>query len=105
MIRSYFGSKWVRCQCADCRELGRFLSDPQTKTLRLPLAEPRRKHLHRVIDEKKLDTTHVTERKGRPFTLVWTKTKASYERALKVYRVDLDHLAKIQKILEWHEQL
>jgi predicted 2-oxoglutarate/Fe(II)-dependent dioxygenase YbiX len=67
------------CRCSDCKELSRFLEDPNTKTLRLPLAEQRRQHLHRVIDEKKLDTTHVTERRGRPYTLVCTKTIASYE--------------------------
>src|SRR5581483_5184534 len=90
------------CNCADCTELSRFLKDPHTPTLRLPLAEARRRHLHQVIDRKKLDTTHVTERRGRPYTLVCTKTKASYERALHAYQVDLDHLAKIRKMLAWH---
>ncbi len=93
------------CNCADCQELSRFLKDPNTPTLRLPLAEARRRHLHQVIDTKKLDTTHVTERRGRPYTLVCTKTKASYERALNAYHVDLDHLAKIRKMLAWHEGL
>lgn len=93
------------CDCADCKELSRFLKDPNAKALRLPLAQDRRRHLHQVIDGKKLDTTHVTERSGRPYTLVCTKTKASYERALKAHQVDLDHLAKIRKLLEWHEGL
>lgn len=93
------------CNCADCQELSRFLKDRNAPTLRLPLAEPRRRHLHQVIDGKKLDTTHVTERKGRPYALVCTKTKASYERALEAHRVDLDHLAKVRKLLEWHEGL
>jgi hypothetical protein len=90
------------CKCADCRELSRFLNDPDQETLRLPLAQDRRRHLHGIIDHQKLDTTHVTERRGRPYTLVCTKTKASYERALKAHRVDLDHLAKIQKLLKWN---
>jgi hypothetical protein len=93
------------CDCADCKELSRFLKDASAKTLRLPLAQDRRRHLHQVIDGNKLDTTHVTERRGRPYTLVCTKTKASYERALKAHRVDLDHLAKIRKLLDWHEGL
>lgn len=75
------------------------------KTLRLPLAQHRRQHLHQVIDNKKLDTTHTTERRGRPYTLVCTKSKASYERALKAHHVDLDHLAKVRGLLEWHEGL
>src|SRR5262249_38074370 len=64
------------CDCADCKELSRFLKDPKAETLRLPLAEPRRRHLHHVIDGRKLDTTHVTERRGRPATLASSKTKA-----------------------------
>jgi hypothetical protein len=93
------------CGCADCKELSRFLKDPTTQTLRLPLATERRQHLHRVIDEQKLDATHVTERRGRPYTLVCTKTTASYEEALKAHQVDLDHLAKVRKLRAWHERL
>lgn len=88
------------CGCADCKELSRFLRDPNTPVLRLPLAEQRRRHLHHVIDSKKLDTTHVTERRGRPYTLVCTKTKASYERAVEAHHLDLDHRAKIHKLLD-----
>lgn len=93
------------CDCADCRELSRFLDDPNQQTLRLPIHERRRQHLHHVIDGKKLDTTHVTERRGRPYTLVCTKTRASYERALEAHHVDLDHLEKIGKLLAWHAGL
>jgi predicted 2-oxoglutarate/Fe(II)-dependent dioxygenase YbiX len=93
------------CNCADCKVLSRFLDDPDAKALRLPLAEPRRRHLHRVIDNRKLDTTHVTERRGRPYTLVFTKTSASYERAVKAHEVDLDQLDKVRKVCEWHEGL
>lgn len=93
------------CDCADCTELSRFLKDANTKTLRLPLAQNRRQHLHQVIENRKLDTTHVTERRGRPFTLVCIKTKASYERALQAHHVDLDHLAKVRKLLDWHSGL
>jgi hypothetical protein len=34
--------------------------------IRVPIAKQRRLHLHQVIDRKKLDCTHVTERKGPP---------------------------------------
>ena len=93
------------CTCADCKELSRFLNDPNTKTLRLPLHQHRRQHLHQVIDGKKLDTTHVTERRGRPYTLVCTKTQASHERAVKSHQVDLDHRKQIGNLLKWHEGL
>ncbi len=95
----------IGCNCADCKELGRFLKDPNAQTGRFPLAESRRQHLHHIIDQKKLDTTHATERKGRPYTLVCTKTQASYERALQAHRVDLDHQAKIRQLAAWHEEL
>jgi hypothetical protein len=93
------------CNCADCKELSRFLNDPRAQTLRLPLAEQRRRHLHQVIDRRKLDTTHVTERRGRPYTLVCTKTRASYERAVEAHHIDLDQLAKIREVFAWHEGL
>lgn len=93
------------CDCADCRELSRYLDDPNMETLRLPIHERRRQHLHQIIDKKKLDTTHVTERRGRPYTLVCTKTRASYERVMEAHHVDLDHLKKIGKLLAWHAGL
>jgi hypothetical protein len=93
------------CKCSLCSQLSHFLEDPCAQTLRLPLAKERRQHLHQIIERGQLDTTHVTERRGRPFTLVCTKNKASYERALKAHRVDLDQLAKIGRLLAWHESL
>jgi hypothetical protein len=93
------------CTCADCKELNRFFKDPNAKTLRLPLSKERRQHLHQVIDGKMLDATHTTERVGRPYTLVLTKTQASYDRALKAHEADLGHLAKIRKLFSWHDSL
>lgn len=93
------------CKCGDCKELSRFLDDPNTHTLRLPLAEGRRQHLHQVIDGRRLDTSHVTERRGRPYTLVCTKTQASYERALKAHHVDLVQQEQIRNLLDWHDAL
>ncbi len=103
-------SDWQRkgdtgCSCEDCKVLSQFLQNPNESVIRMPLAEQRRKHLHRVIDRKKLDTTHITSRYGRPFTLVCTKTKASYERAMKSHRSDLNHLARFQLVLDWHNGL
>lgn len=93
------------CDCADCKELIRFLKDPDAETLRLPLAAPRREHLHQIIQRNKIDATDFTERRGRPYTLVCIKTNASYERALQTHQIDLDHLAKIRQLLEWHKSL
>lgn len=95
----------TRCKCEDCQELSRFLKDPKTETLRLPLAQERRRHLHQVIDNNKLDTTHVTERRGRPYTLVLTKTHASYDEASKAHQVDLDQLDKMREVQAWAARL
>ena len=98
-------SSTISCKCADCTELSRFLRDPNTQILRFPLAKQRRQHLHNIIDGNKLDTTHVTEHLGSPHTLVCTKTQTSYERELQAHHVDLDQLAKLRDIVDWHQSL
>ncbi len=95
----------ISCNCADCVELSRFLKDPNTQTLRFPLAKQRRQHLHNIIGGNKLDTTHVTVHCGSPHILVCTKTQDSYERALQAHQVDLDQLAKLRDMVDWHDSL
>lgn len=85
----------LSCSCGDCRRLSVFLSNPDQKQSRFPLAKERRKHLHRIIDANRCDLTHVTERRGRPFTLVCTKTTASYKVACKIYERELQNLSRI----------
>lgn len=85
----------LSCSCGDCHALSAFLANPEQKQGRFPLAKERRKHLHQIIDANRCDLTHVTERRGRPFTLVCTKTTASYEDACKVHARDLQNLSRI----------
>jgi len=93
------------CTCRDCQELGRFLADPNRTSFRLALAKQRRQHLHDVIDQRRLDTSHVTERKGSPFTLVFTKNMASFERARDAFHLVLEQLAKVRELCEWLNDL
>ena len=93
------------CKCRDCGELRRFLDDPGAEKARFPLAKDRRQHLHQVIDQNKLDVTHETERRGSPYSLICTKTQASYEVALKAHHLDLEQLKNIRKLLDWHDRL
>lgn len=72
--------KPVSCSCADCQPLNRFLTSNQTVG-RFPLAEKRRAHLHSVLDSARANCTHVTERKGSPYTLVVTKGLDAGSRA------------------------
>jgi hypothetical protein len=86
------------CACGDCRELKKFLADPAASMHRFPLAKDRRQHLHQVIDGARCDLIHVTTRTGRPYTLVCTKTTASYEKACQVYVRDRENLKRLQVI-------
>lgn len=65
--------------CADCQALYAFMLIDE-RVGRFPLAKARRQHLHNIIDHGRYDLTHVTERRGRPYTLVCTKTRDSYGR-------------------------
>jgi predicted 2-oxoglutarate/Fe(II)-dependent dioxygenase YbiX len=76
------------CDCEDCQELARFLKDRDAQVHRFPRRTELRQHLHRQIDHHRIDCAHVTERRGRPYTLVCTKNQASFERDLKQYKTD-----------------
>lgn len=90
----------LSCHCDDCLALGRFLEDPRIPVARFPLAKARRQHLHRIIDGNGYDVTHVTERKGRPFTLVCRKTTASYNTARRIYQRDEKNLRHLDTLME-----
>ena len=76
------------CRCEHCDRLRNFCEDPAARTARFPLRKDLRAHLHQIIDNQQLDIEHVTERRGRPFTLVCTKTRASHKRRLAEYAKD-----------------
>ncbi len=80
----------VSCDCELCAKLKAFCRDPVKQVLRFPLRKELRAHLHRQIDNDRLDMSHVTERRGRPFTLVCTKNRASYQRRLAEYAKDVE---------------
>jgi hypothetical protein len=85
----------LSCSCGDCGALSAFLANPDQKQGHFPLAKKRRQHLHQIIDGNHCDLTHVTERRGSPFTLVCTKTTASYQAACKIHARDLQNLSRI----------
>ena len=82
----------VKCRCEHCAKLRAFCKDPVAETARFPLRQELRAHLHQIIDRHRLDLAHVTERRGRPFTLVCTKTRASHERRLAEYATDVTNM-------------
>jgi hypothetical protein len=94
---------WTRaadldCNCADCKELARFLRDPVEQVHRFPRRQDLRHHLHSQIARHRLDLTHVTERKGRPQTLVCTKNQATYKRRLAQFNKDVQFLKDLEKL-------
>ena len=90
--------KPVGCNCKDCSELNRFLSDGQQRQLKYPATKAKRQHLHIQLDRYHSgEVTHETLRAGMPQPLVvtkrpgarayrereiWTKRAASVKEAL-----------------------
>ena len=85
----------VDCDCEICAELRAFCEDPAARVARFPLRKELRAHLHGVIDRHGLDINHETERRGRPFTLVCTKNRASHQRRLAEYSEDIAWMRRL----------
>ena len=88
----------VPCDCEICAELKAFCRDPAASVLRFPLRKELRRHLHRQIDTYGLDMFHETERRGRPFTLVCTKNRASYRRRLDEFAGDVARMEALIRL-------
>ena len=87
----------LSCDCEHCAELRRFCADPDSETLRMPVRKELRRHLRRRIEEGGIDIDCETERRGRPYTLVCTKTRGAFERRLRQYEEDI---AEMRRLLE-----
>lgn len=86
----------LRCQCADCREVGNFLVDPQRKVWRYKAAESKRAHVQGSIMSAKSDIACTLDQNGRPYTLICTKNQASYEQRVKQRQQDLQNQALLE---------
>ena len=85
----------IDCKCDLCADLRAFCEDPTAKVARFPLRADRRGHLHRIIEYNRLDIDHETERRGRPYTLVCTKNRASHKRRLAEYSKDVSWMRRL----------
>ena len=92
------------CECPHCAKLRAFCEDAAARVARFPLREELRRHLELVIRRYRLDVDHVTERKGRPYTLVCTKNRASYERRLTDYAEHISHMGSLIRSAPGGEQ-
>jgi hypothetical protein len=77
-------------------ELREFLLDPVAESHRFKRNEADRRFLQGFIARHRLDVTTETERSGRPYTLVCTKTDESYRRAVKRRKDDERLVKKLQ---------
>jgi predicted 2-oxoglutarate/Fe(II)-dependent dioxygenase YbiX len=77
------------CGCPRCTDLARFLADPARETWVFKAAEADRRHVEGTIQAAKSDVRPTTDRRGRPYSLVCTKTQASYDRRASQRAQDL----------------
>jgi hypothetical protein len=94
--RDWSRASTLTCNCSRCTSLSQFLADPNQKTWTFKAAEADRQHVEGTISASGSDLDVVTERKGRPYTLVATKNQASYDRRVKQRKADLDALARLE---------
>ncbi len=85
----------VDCNCQFCGQLNEFLSNATDEVGRIAARENARRHLIGMIASHQCDVKHKLERKGSPYSLVLTKTRGSYDRALKRYKADQKLLASL----------
>ena len=85
----------MSCRCPHCRRLQQFYGAPRERVLRLPIRAELRRHVHQIIDSNGLDLLHETERKGSPYTLVCTKTRAGHQRHLAQYAEDITNMRSL----------
>jgi hypothetical protein len=94
--RDWARASAIACPCAHCRELSRFLADPDRQRWTFKAPESGRSHVEESIRRSGCDLDLATDRRGRPYSLVCTKNQASYDRRTQQRQQDLAHLAQIE---------
>ncbi|MDQ3622130.1 MAG: hypothetical protein M3463_06535, partial [Verrucomicrobiota bacterium] len=89
----------LSCRCEDCRALQAFACDPVAREHRFRIKKERRQHLHRTIQERDLDMTHVTDRHGSPQTLVCTKTRRHHQQRCEQHARDRAAMSALVALL------
>ena len=93
--RDWSRASALACNCVNCRELSRFLSDPMAKTWNFKAATSDRGHVEQVIKSANCDLDVSTETRGRPYSLVCKKNLASYKRRVSQRERDQVDLQKL----------
>ncbi len=87
------------CGCEDCDVLREFCEDPSAMEHRFKVNQSERGHIRDVISRHDLDITYRTEKKGRPYTLVCTKTRSAHQRSLKSYEEDITEMKRLASMV------
>lgn len=82
----------LRCSCPECRTVKSFMADPEQRVLRLRIAQAGRYHVAEELRNHGADIECRTEETGRPYALVCTKNRKSYEEACRRNRTDRDSM-------------
>lgn len=90
--RDWFIEAPLGCDCRGCVQLKAFCSDAAATETKIAVARPERQHLRDQIKRLLLDIDYETERRGRPYRLVCTKNRASYQRRLAEYGEDVQQM-------------
>jgi hypothetical protein len=94
--RDWARASAIACPCAHCRELSRFLADPDRQRWNFKAPEAGRRHVEESIRRSGCDLDLATDRHGRPYSLVCTKNQASYDKRAQQRQRDLAHLAQLE---------
>jgi len=93
----------INIEISDTDELASDLKDfclnPTLRTTRFSVKRDLRKHLRKLIDLLELNIDYVTERKGRPYSLICTKNRGNYERRLREYAEDVRYFDLLLEIV------
>ncbi len=79
-------------------ELAAFMADPRAESHHFARSEFERSQIENFIRQHFLDLSHVTIRKGRPYTLACTKNDLSYQHAVAWRAKDKDLLEQLGKL-------
>jgi hypothetical protein len=82
----------IRENSETAKELVRFLRDPDLQHFAYRAAQHFRYEMENLIFRYRLELDTRTEEKGRPYTLHLTKNRATYHKAVKIHREDIQRM-------------
>ena len=92
-------SRGITCKCEYCSKVVRFCADPVETVLRIPVRQDIRSHISHYLNNV-IDIECRTEEKGRPYSLICTKTRRSYDNRMRQYGKDIAEMRRLLAIAE-----